>query len=77
VRILQIPFWMTQTQHWLSRRVWWIPEPGLPRRLRQSRRPSLAYRWRTMSGKQRGWVLFAIFWGGAVALSIFGNLIPQ
>lgn len=74
--MLRIPFWMTQAQYWLARRISWIPEPGLPRRLRY-RGPSLAYRWRALSGQGRGWVLFAIVWGGAVVLAIFGNLIPQ
>lgn len=79
VRLLRIPFWMTQAQYRLARHFSFIPEPGLTRPIRY-RGPSLAYRWhrlRTMDGRRRGWLLFWWFWGGVVALSIFGNVIPQ
>lgn len=28
-----------------------------------------------MTGQERGWVLFGVFWSCVVALSIYGNLI--
>ncbi len=33
------------------------------------------FRFRDLSGKQRAWVWFAVFWGLVICLSIYGNLI--
>jgi hypothetical protein len=74
---LRVPYWASVAQAWLARRIAWIPEPGLPRRLSYSRWDLLVYRWRTASRKQRGWWLFFAFWGAAVLLAIYGNLLPD
>ena len=62
---------------WLADRLTWVqyPKPTAYRPPRVSARPSLSYRWLALSRAGKGWVLFAVFWGSVVALSIYGNLI--
>lgn len=62
----------TRIHEWLAERVSWIQYPHT--RLGW-RRPTLLSRYRNLSGKQRGWLVFAIFWTLVIALSIYGNSI--
>lgn len=64
----------TRVHEWLADHVDWVQYPRIaPARRRQHR--TLAYRWSVMTGQERGWVLFGVFWSCVVALSIYGNLI--
>ncbi len=60
----------TRIHEWLAERVSWIQYPNvtmLPERRR--------FRYQNLSGKQRAWFWFAMFWGGVILFSIYGNLI--
>lgn len=49
----------------------WIQYPDA--RFPQERK--FLFKLRSLTGKQRGWLAFAIFWSSVIALSIYGNLI--
>ena len=55
-----------------------VPEWPFPRNLPPERAPraTLAWRWSVMTWRERGWALFWVYVGGAIALSIVGNLLP-
>ena len=61
---------------WLADHTRWVqyPKPGAYQ-VRQPMLDRMAYRWQRMNGAQRGWVLFALFWGFLIAVSVYGNLI--
>ena len=60
----------TRIHEWLAERVSWIQYPDL-----RAQRRGLVWRYRMLSGKQRAWFCFAVFWSLAILLSIYGNLI--
>ncbi|MDB6104039.1 MAG: hypothetical protein JWO52_4038 [Gammaproteobacteria bacterium] len=62
----------TRIHEWLAQHVRWIPYPDIRPRYNQRTFNPLA--WKNLSNKQRGWVFFAIFWGGLIMLSLIGNL---
>lgn len=59
----------TRIHEWMADHVSWVQYPNV----REYRKPRRSYL--SLDEKQRGWLLFVIFWGGVIALSIFGNLI--
>ena len=61
----------TRVHEWLAERVPWIQYPDA--RFAQERQ--WRFRLQNLTGKQRGWLAFAIFWASVIALSIYGNLI--
>jgi len=61
----------TRIHEWLADHVSWVQYPTYKREYS----PSLLYRYQVLTGKERGWFWFFVFWGCVVALSIFGNII--
>ena len=59
----------TRIHEWIAERVPWVQYPDA--RFPQQKR--LLFRLRNLTGKQRWWILFAVFWSSVIALSIFGN----
>lgn len=59
----------TRIHEWLAERVPWIQYPDA----RFGNEPR--FRLSGLSGKQRGWIVFGIFWLSVIGLSIYGNLI--
>jgi hypothetical protein len=59
----------TRIHEWFAERVPWVQYPDA--RFPQERK--LLFRLRNLTGKQRWWVVFAIFWISVIALSIYGN----
>lgn len=67
-----------RVHEWLAERVPWIQYPDA--RFPQERKllfkiRSMAAKVQNLTWKQKGWLLFALFWGSLIALSIFGNLL--
>jgi hypothetical protein len=58
-------------QEWFADRVPWIQYPQGANFVYERRWP----RYRDLSGKQRGWFWFAVFWLSVICLSIYGNFI--
>jgi hypothetical protein len=54
---------------WLAERLPWVQYPDA----RFGNEPR--FRLADLSRKQRWWVVFALFWGSLICLSIYGNLI--
>lgn len=65
------PLWH-RAQEWLADRVSWVQYPRM--RLNVRRPWTLQSWWGSLTGKERGWVYFAAFWGSLIALSIWGNV---
>jgi hypothetical protein len=64
----------TRIHEWLADRVSWVQYPKITP-ARRGARGSLYWRWSVMTRREHGWALFWVFWGGVVALSIYGNVI--
>lgn len=60
---------VTRVHEWLADNVSWIQYPNV--HLLPQRRIG----WRYLSGKQKAWLTFAIFWGCVILFSIYGNSI--
>jgi len=56
---------------WLANRITWVQFPGLERQLPPEYFDAPK---RRMTGKQRAWMWFFVFWGLVVLASILGNL---
>lgn len=68
----------TRIHEWFADRLPWVQYPDA--RFPQERKflyklRSIHLKLQSLSGKQRGWLVFAIFWAGVIALAIFGNLV--
>lgn len=66
----------TRIHEWLADRCRWVQYPRIGPAASRNPRASLAWRWSVMTWRERGWVLFWCYVGGAVLLSIYGNLVP-
>lgn len=61
----------TRVHEWLAEHVPWVQYPDA--RFQQQREPGFLDRLRGLTWKQKSWLLFALFWGSLIALSIYGN----
>jgi hypothetical protein len=66
-----MPSKLFRVREWLADRVPWIQYPRRSHTVYERRWP----RYQDLTGKQRAWVWFAVFWGLVICLSIYGNLI--
>jgi kynureninase len=57
--------WLADHVSWVQYPRWRPAPPG----------PGLVYWWQRATYKQRSWVVFAAFWGLAVLLAVYGNVI--
>jgi hypothetical protein len=64
----RMPSMLFRVREWMADRFPSAQYP--PQRVTRHR-----FRFRDLSGKQRAWVWFAVFWGLVICLSIYGNLI--
>jgi hypothetical protein len=60
----------TRIHEWLADHFEWIQYPNIT--LLPERR---GFRYRDLTGKQRGWFWFGVFWTLVAALSVYGNLL--
>ena len=68
---------LLRIHEWLADHTTHVQYPAPARYIARKKPPraTLWDRWCCATRAQQGWVLFAIFWGSVVALSIYGNLI--
>ena len=66
----------TRVHEWMADNCRWVQYPRIGPATRRNPRRTLAWRWSVMTRRERGWLFFWVYIGGAVLLAVYGNLLP-